>query len=383
MILVALLSLALVRQDFSPAVKRELPNGALLWAEEVPQSNQVSLQLWASSVGCEETDQTNGLRHLAEHLLARGKDGSVDLRLESVGGYLRARTFRDAMQFEINVPAKHLPLAVQVIREIVETRDFDEADIAREVNAVSQEIALTDDIQKLSRTAWTAAYGKNGLDPQGDLEVISKATPATMKSLIGKIFNPIHMAVVVSGPIKPSKTLGQLQPIFAVLNSRGKRESAIRGASQIADVSSDALGEARAVPVGPIDEPGTLCTLAAAMAIGGLVDNGFVQYTPTFSKGLIIVGQTESTGTIEKILTASDDGTRAAWLASAKFAATQWLNSQLTNPIGIGTLRGNLLCQRSEVNIEKLTRAIDQITWPEFLKSVEKFESKSVKVTGR
>src|SRR5437763_1308721 len=81
-----------------PRLRTVLPNQATILVEPVANAHMISLQLWASSRGVEERAETHGLRHLLEHILALGPKRDIDQRLESVGGSLRAKTFRDATQ---------------------------------------------------------------------------------------------------------------------------------------------------------------------------------------------------------------------------------------------------------------------------------------------
>src|SRR5665213_4422706 len=86
--------------DQHPRLRTILPNGAAILVERVPGAKDLSVDLFAASRGTEESPISNGLRHLLEHLIAKGPNGDIDRRLETAGAFLSAETSRDTMCFK-------------------------------------------------------------------------------------------------------------------------------------------------------------------------------------------------------------------------------------------------------------------------------------------
>src|SRR6476469_6543311 len=84
-----------------PRLRTVLSNNSAVLVEPMANEKTISIQLWAASRGVEERPETHGLRHLLEHVLALGPNRDLDQRLETVGGELFARTFRDGTQIEV------------------------------------------------------------------------------------------------------------------------------------------------------------------------------------------------------------------------------------------------------------------------------------------
>lgn len=366
------------------SLKRELNNGTVLWTETIPGSKLTSIQLWISAQGLPETKANHGIRHLVEHLVARGNDGTLDLRLENEGCWLRARTYRDATQFEIDVPPDKLQVGLSALKELTLPVLLEPADLQREVKSVLQEIALSDDVTKLGQGAWQTGYGDAGRDPQGDPEVIKAAKLDDVIAFRDQMFAGGQTALVISGP---DDAMAMMKPAYAVMASvPHQRMSAVgnRPSGKPGRLSVEALGEARAALVGPYDQGATIAALCAGLAIASNFDDAFLNYTPSVLPGLVVTGRTDSTGKIGDLLDRSDDATRAGWFAQGKQLANSWIKNQLATPKGNSFMRGLLLCQDSSATPDVMLSAIATLTWQDFVEATKKFDEKNaVLAVGR
>ena len=163
-----------------PRLRTILNNGAAVLVEKATGAKTLSLDFFASSRGTEETATTNGLRHLLEHLIARGPKGDLDVKLETAGGFLQAETLRDAMEFKITLPSGQLPLGMRIVEQLMQMPVVTPEMIQHEALIIEQEIALRENSSKLSAEAWLTSFGDKGLDVLGNLDVIRNATPAML-----------------------------------------------------------------------------------------------------------------------------------------------------------------------------------------------------------
>lgn len=376
------LSIVLLNQDEPPRQRTICKNGAAIIVERMVDEPMISVQLWASARSVPETPQTHGWRHLLEHIIARGK-GDLDKRLETNGSYLRARTFRDAMQIEVNVGPRQLDLAMSAISEILRPLQTDQAAINHEVAIMREEFATNEDAGKLGGSAWLAAYGDSGLDSIGSLEVMGKATPEALKELQRKHFYPENLVLSIAGPVDVKKATEAAIGLIGV--KQGATLAAIpdRAPGKAGRVEAEAFGEGRAAVVGSFDRPQTVGALAFALAVASEVEGSFVTYTPSQRRGLVIVGQTEKVaGMGLKIDSVGvDDWSRL--FAIGKILARRWVERYMGSSTGLAYIRGILLSQNHASRPEQMLDAVDQLTSAQFKDAAQAFSrEKGITVVG-
>lgn len=376
------LSMALLQQDEPPRLRTICRNGAAIIVERMADEPTISVQLWASSRSVPETPQNHGWRHLMEHIVARGK-GDLDKRLETQGSYLRARTFRDAMQIEVNVGPRQLDLAISAISEILRPLQTDQAAINHEVGIMREEFATNDDPIKLAGAAWKGAFGDAGLDPLGTLEALGKATPEALKDLHRKHFYPENLVLSIAGPVDVKKTTEAALALIGVRQGATLVPTPDRPAGKPGRVEADGFGEGRAAIVGGFERPQTIGALAFALAIASGVEGSFVTYTPSTRKSLVILGQTEK---IAGIGLKIDSITQDDWgrlFAIGKILARRWVERYMGSSSGVAYIRGLLLTQNHASRPEQMLDAVDQLSMAQFQEAAGAFsKEKAITVVG-
>ncbi len=354
-----------------PRLRTILPNGATILVERVPGATKVWTRLFLSARGAEETPRTHGLRHLLEHLVATGRDGTLDARLEREGAFLNPQTLRDATEFDCEAPAGKLDLCLDTLGEMLRLRPLTREAIAREAGIVRQEGAVMDPATRLSAAAWRVAYGERGLAPFGDLSVIRGATPAAISELHRRLCAGPNLVIVVAGDVDLDKATAAAASIVRAAPRLDGAFSA-RPLGKGGEGEADVYGEARALPVPGYDEPRTAATLAAALAIGSELDDAFVTYTPSGRSGLVVLGRAgENIGLGTRLDAAS------LW-ERGRLLAAQWIRVRMADPAANASLRGLLLAQSPDFSPERLRDAIAAITFKEFAAAVEAFGGPNV-----
>ena len=126
-----------------------LGNGVHVLSESVTGVRSVAVGAWARQGGALEPPEFLGASHLLEHMVFRGTERrsrqEIALSLESLGGSLNAYTSREHTGYEARVLAPHLPIAVDVIADLVRSPLLAEEDLDREREVVSEEIAAVED----------------------------------------------------------------------------------------------------------------------------------------------------------------------------------------------------------------------------------------------
>lgn len=361
--------------DDPPRLRTVLDNDAVILVERMPKEPLVSVQLFASSRYVPETEPTHGFRHLLEHLLVRGPDGSVDRQLEAEACFLQARTLRDAMQIELTVGPNQLELALGTLRKILTRPRFTQEQLDHELRVMRDEIAMQDDAIVLASSAWKTAYGAAGLDPLGTFDSMYRATPEKLAETFDAQFAANGLALVIAGPVDLDKTTTLAK---ALLQPRPKRQSPapmLAREGKHGRAEAPGFGECRAALVPGFNSPKTAAALMAALAISSEFSTAFMIYTPTVRNGLVLVGRTDSNSGIGLYIDSVTGG--GGLYQRGRYLAKEWLASQLRTASGVAYFRGLLLCQSSSLRPETFESQIDAVTPRQFEDAILAFDAEN------
>ncbi|HRK22439.1 MAG TPA: insulinase family protein [Fimbriimonadaceae bacterium] len=354
----------------SPRLRTILPSGSIVYAENMPQARYLSVQLVASASGVRETAESHGLRHMLEHILAKGPDKSLDLRLETQGLFLTAETHRDAMIFSIVGPTEKLELALAAVRDLLQPLKTDAAEIQREVKILAEELALSSPSMRMSKAAWAASYGAEGLDPVGNVEGWSKATPEKLEFLRRRHFAAQNLVISICGNLDVDIATRAARALLPKERDPFEPDPSRRTIGRSANIS-EANGSARAAACPGWDDPETAALLAAGLALSGERDQGFMIYTPSVMPGLITVGDHQDGigAWIDGLNPAQIDG----MFGLGRAAADAWVRRKLESPETNAHLRGFLYAQNREATPEAMLENIRSMTLVQFRAAIAKF----------
>src|SRR5262252_10177963 len=131
-------------------VRREvLPNGLTILTEEMQQIRSTSIGIWIKTGSRHEESERNGISHFVEHMLFKGTTSrsaqDIARQVDSIGGNMDAFTGKETICFNIKVLDEHLPIAVDVLSDMVLNPVFDAAEIIRERGVIVEEIKMDED----------------------------------------------------------------------------------------------------------------------------------------------------------------------------------------------------------------------------------------------
>lgn len=125
------------------------PNGLRVLTEVLPGVRSAAVGIWVRSASAHEPAERMGLSHLLEHMAFKGTERrtarQIALELESRGGSLDAFTSRDHTAYQAHVLDADLPVAVEVLTDLVRRPLLREADLALEKQVVLEEIGGVED----------------------------------------------------------------------------------------------------------------------------------------------------------------------------------------------------------------------------------------------
>src|SRR3954469_17531506 len=146
-----------------------LSNGLRVATREMPGLETAAVGLYADAGSRHEPASLNGIAHLFEHMVFKGAGGrtarEISEAIEDVGGDLNACTDRDGTNFTASVLAEHVPLAVELISDMVLRPRLDAEDLEREKDVVVQELGEARDTPSdiIFDDLWSAAFADQAL----------------------------------------------------------------------------------------------------------------------------------------------------------------------------------------------------------------------------
>ena len=157
-----------------------LSNGFTIATEFMPNFRTATLGVWITAGARHETKDQNGIAHFLEHMAFKGtkKRSSFQIAeaIENVGGYINAYTSREITNYYCRILSDDVPLAVDVISDIILNSTIESSEVDIERNVILQEIGQTNDTPDdiifdwLQETAYpNQPYGRPILGPAANV----------------------------------------------------------------------------------------------------------------------------------------------------------------------------------------------------------------------
>src|SRR6478672_4567522 len=126
-----------------------LTSGLAVVTDEMPHLETASLGVWVGSGSRDERPDEHGISHLLEHMAFKGTSRrsarQIAEEIEAVGGDLNAATSVETTAYYARVLRAHVPLALDVLSDILADPTFDPEELRREQNVIVQEIGAAED----------------------------------------------------------------------------------------------------------------------------------------------------------------------------------------------------------------------------------------------
>ena len=210
-----------------------LSNGVQVLTERIPGVRSAAVGVWVRQGSAHEVPQVMGVSHLLEHLVFKGtRDRTareIALALESLGGSLDAFTSRENTSFQARVLDEHLPLALEVLADLVLHPLLLEEDLEREREVVLEEIATVEDTPDDlvfdlhgSRFWGGHPYGNTIL---GSRETVSGMPLEAIRDLHRTRYTGKNLVVAAAGQVAHSEFVSQVQDLFGKVSAGEGPES--------------------------------------------------------------------------------------------------------------------------------------------------------------
>ena len=203
--------------------KTILPSGLRIVTEEVSTSRSAAVGIWANVGSRDEVKSVAGASHFLEHLLFKGTKRRTALEIsssiEAVGGEMNAFTGQEYTCFYARVIDNDLPLAVDVVTDLITSSNFTAEDVDSERTVVLSEIAVRDDDPSdyIHELYLDTVYGDSpiGRSILGTVDSIKKMPRNSIYNYYKKHYQPENLVVSVAGNVKHKKVVKLVEEALA------------------------------------------------------------------------------------------------------------------------------------------------------------------------
>lgn len=204
-----------------------LDNGFRIVMESMPGLKSASLGVWVMAGGRHERPEQNGIAHFLEHMAFKGTRtrSALDIAeaIEDVGGYINAYTSREMTAYYARTLEDDVPLALDVISDIVLNPVFDPKEIEVERHVILQEIGQAldtpDDIifDWLQEVAYPdQPLGQTILGPSAK---VSRFGRDDLSGFVAERYASGQMILSVAGAFDRDRVLADAKALFGGLTA--------------------------------------------------------------------------------------------------------------------------------------------------------------------
>src|SRR5438309_3361540 len=184
-----------------------LPNGLIVITEEMQHIRSVSIGIWVKTGSRDEDKQWNGISHFIEHMVFKGTQHrtaeEIARQVDSIGGNMDAFTAKECISFSIKVLNEHVPIALDVLSDLVLNPVFDAQDISRERGVILEEIKMDEDNPDyLVHEIFTQNFWKDhplGRPILGTRDTVKKFDRTPVFDFYSQRFSPGNMIITAAG----------------------------------------------------------------------------------------------------------------------------------------------------------------------------------------
>lgn len=189
-------------------IQREiLPNGLTVITEQMQHIRSVSIGIWVRTGSRDEDPQWNGISHFVEHMVFKGTQHrsaeDIARQVDSIGGNMDAFTAKECICFNVKVLDEHLPIAMDVLSDLVLNPVFAAQDISRERGVILEEIKMDEDSPDyLVHEIFTQNFWKDhplGKPILGTKDTVKKFERDAVLGFYGQRFGPGNLIISAAG----------------------------------------------------------------------------------------------------------------------------------------------------------------------------------------
>ena len=267
-----------------------LPNGLTVLTERMDHLRSVAMGVWIKSGSRCEAPEINGISHFVEHMLFKGTRSRSAQRIaremDSIGGNLDAFTSKETICFNVKSLSDHVPIALDILTDLVMNPTFAPPDIERERGVILEEIKIDEDNPDvLVHELFTQSFWKGhplGKPILGTTETVARLGQQQLFAYHGDCFHGGNMVFSAAGNLDHDRFTAAVAEKFAALagGDAPQEQSAPEPSARITLRNKKALEQVQiclGVPSPPITDESRYAALILNTILGGGVSSRLFQ----------------------------------------------------------------------------------------------------------
>jgi predicted Zn-dependent peptidase len=259
-----------------------LPNGLTILTEKMGHIRSVAMGVWIRTGSRHETPDINGISHFVEHMVFKGTKSRSAQRIarevDAIGGNLDAFTGKETVCFNVKVLDEHVPVALDILSDLVLNPIFSADEITRERGVILEEIKMDEDNPDyLVHEIFTQNFWKDhplGRPILGTRETVRRFERDTLFNFYGQRFHGSNMIFSAAGNIDHDTFVEQVTRRFESLPAGEPItvQASPKTAARIILKNKKALEQVQlclGVPAPPIADESRYATLVLNTILGG------------------------------------------------------------------------------------------------------------------
>jgi predicted Zn-dependent peptidase len=210
-------------------VRDVLDNGLRLITETMPQVRSVTIGVWLTRGSRHDGAERSGIAHFVEHMLFKGTTSrtaeGLAQEIDSIGGHLDAFTAKEYASYYIKVLDEHLPIAVDLLSDLVLNPALRDEDVTREQKVVLEEIKMVEDTpDDLVHELFTQQFWEGhplGRPILGSRETVEALTSGTLREFFAGAYVASNLVVAAAGNLEHARVRELVARAFDRLAAKG------------------------------------------------------------------------------------------------------------------------------------------------------------------
>lgn len=199
-----------------------LPNGLRIITERMPHVRSISIGIWIASGSRLERGPERGIAHFLEHMLFKGTHRrtaeDIARATDSIGGNLDAFTSKELVSYNVKVLDEHLPIAWDILSDLVLNPTFDATELEKEKGVILEELKMdADNPEHLAHELFLKHLWQGHGISQPIIGVKSTIRGFTRDMLVAyheRIYSPTNITVTAAGNVDHGRIVDMVSASF-------------------------------------------------------------------------------------------------------------------------------------------------------------------------
>ncbi len=206
-----------------------LDNGVRVITEHMPHVRSASVGVWIGTGARSETAAENGICHFLEHMLFKGTQNrsaeDIAREVDSIGGHMDAFTAKELVSYNIKALDRHLPLAVDILSDLVLNPVFAADDVEKEKGVILEELKMEiDNPEYLVHEIFSSKFWKGhplGWPILGTRNTIKSFHRDGLADYHFRYYKPSNILITAAGNLRHAELVDLAASRFGRLKNTG------------------------------------------------------------------------------------------------------------------------------------------------------------------